>query len=272
MIVFPNAKLNLGLNVTSRREDGFHNIETVFFPIGLTDILECIEDKVNKTNFKNSGIKIDCLPQQNLVLKAYHLLKNNFDLPEVSIHLHKNIPFGAGLGGGSSNASFMLKLLNEKFELNQTDEQLEKYALALGSDCPFFIRNTPKLATGRGEIFSPVEINLNGYHLFLVNPGIHIATKAAYDGLTLAEPAKPVKDILQLPAQEWKDHLKNDFEKTVFELHPSIKSIKEAFYQYGAIYASMSGSGSSVFGIFEHNIPDDLRQRFKEDFSFSQIL
>ncbi len=250
MISFPNAKINLGLHITSKRKDGYHEIETCMVPIPLLDALEMIIDP-KKTSFNSTGIPIPGGEQENLILKAYQLLKKDFpNLPHLNIHLHKNIPIGAGLGGGSSDAAFALKLMNHLFDLILDDFFLEEYAAELGSDCAFFIENTPKIASGRGEVLEPVELDLTGVHLILVNPGIHIGTKEAYSGVTPKTPKVILSEVLA-DRRRWKEELVNDFEKSIFPNHPEIADIKAKLYDSGAFYAAMSGSGSSVFGLFE---------------------
>lgn len=247
MIAFPNCKINLGLNIISKREDGFHNLETVFLPIPFRDVLEILPSDANE--FIITGSQLDST--DNLCIKAYNLLKQDFtDLPAIKMHLHKVIPMGAGLGGGSSDAAFTLQLLNEKFQLKLPVEQLLDYALRLGSDGPFFIINKPCFATGRGEILQPVKINLANYKLLIVNPGIHIDTKWAFSMITPKPAAVSIRTIIEQPIETWKEYLQNDFEIPVFEKYPEIKKIKNDLYRAGAVYASMSGSGSTVYGIF----------------------
>ena len=265
MIVFPNCKINLGLRVEQKRSDGFHDIETVFYPVGLRDVLELVKSEVGsqKTDaeIKNYGLKIEGNALDNLCTKAYQLLKKDFpDLPRVQIHLLKNIPMGAGLGGGSADGAFMLQLLNDKFHLNLATDQLISYALLLGSDCPFFISNQPCYARGRGEIISPINLNLSAYRLVLVFPGIHIPTGWAFSQLQLSEGHRiSLKQIAQQPVNTWKQALVNDFEMPVFDKYPEIKMIKETLYQQGAVFAAMSGSGSTVFGLFEQRNISTLR-------------
>lgn len=263
MIVFPNCKINLGLRILRKRNDGFHDLETVFYPLPLYDVLEIIGDADSNQNetaikFSSSGISITGTTADNLCIKAYHLLQKDFpQLPPVQMHLHKAIPTGAGLGGGSADAAFGLKLISEKFNLDLSTSQLINYSLQLGSDCPFFIINKPCFATGRGEILEPLSTDLSAYTFIIVNPGIHINTAKAFSGITPALPAKSVNEIIQQPVETWKAELINDFEKSVFSQHPEIEIIKNNLYQKGAIYAAMSGSGSTVYGIFEKNaIPE----------------
>jgi 4-diphosphocytidyl-2-C-methyl-D-erythritol kinase len=250
MISFPNCKINLGLHILNKREDGFHNLETFFFPLLLHDALEIIQ--AEKSNFNSSGLAVPGLAEDNICLKAYRLLKKDFPaIPTVSIHLHKAIPMGAGLGGGSADGAFTLKLLNEKINLNLSTAQLISYALQLGSDCPFFILNKPCFATGRGEILEPVSIDLSKYKFIIINPGIHVNTGWAFSQITPGIPEKSIKEIIQQPVETWKEELKNDFEEPVFNSYPEIKNIKDELYKQGAVYASMSGSGSTVYGIFK---------------------
>lgn len=257
MVLFPNCKINLGLNIIRKRADGYHDLETVFYPLSLKEALEVIE--AAETSFHLSGLPVSGDIDDNLCLKAYYLLKRNFpDLPSVNIHLHKAIPMGAGLGGGSADGAFMLSLLNKKFQLNLLEDQLMNYALQLGSDCPFFIINKPCFATGRGENLSPVQIDLSGYKIVLIHPGIHISTREAFSNLVPAIPEKRIPEIIKEPISAWKDSLVNDFEKNVFTLFPAIKDIKDKLYSEGAVYASMTGSGSTVFGIFEGTVELNL--------------
>jgi 4-diphosphocytidyl-2-C-methyl-D-erythritol kinase len=249
MICFPNAKINLGLNVVSKRPDGYHNIETIFYPIPVQDALEVVSAKAD--SFSQTGIPVDTPAANNLVVKAMNLLKAHYPLPPLEVHLLKAIPFGAGLGGGSSDAAFMLKLLNDFLQLAIPVERLEEMASALGADCPFFIRNTPVFATGTGNQFAPVSLSLKGYSLCLVKPDIAVSTPDAYAMVTPRPPAKSLKEIIQTPVSEWKHTMINDFEESVFTKYPQIKQIKEELYEAGAVYASMSGSGSSVFGLFD---------------------
>ncbi|MDR0798610.1 MAG: 4-(cytidine 5'-diphospho)-2-C-methyl-D-erythritol kinase [Dysgonamonadaceae bacterium] len=251
MIAFPNAKINLGLNIVSKRTDGYHNIETLFYPVDLCDVLEIVPVSEKRTRLIQSGIPVDGDPEKNLVMKAYRLLKQSYDLPEIDIYLRKNIPFGAGLGGGSADAAFMLKLLNEFAGLQLPDKQLENFAAQLGADCPFFIRNRPVFAEGIGTEFSPVDISLNGYFLVLVKPNIHVSTQEAYAAVKPKLPQQHIMDCIRQPVSSWKECLVNDFEISVFAKYSEIGKIKQQLYDLGAVYAAMSGSGSSVFGIFE---------------------
>lgn len=256
MIVFPNCKINLGLNITGKREDSYHNLETVFFPVFLKDVLEIIPNNISGEliEYSSSGLKIGNDSSNNLCVKAYHLLQKDFpELSPVKLHLHKAIPMGAGLGGGSADGAFTLQLLNRLFNLSLSTDQLINYALKLGSDCPFFIINKPCFATGRGEILQEINLDLSDYKIVIVNPGIHINTANAFSKIKPSVPAKSIKEIIQQPITTWKDELKNDFENAVFEEYPEVAAIKKTFYDNGAVYASMSGSGSTVYGIFNQS-------------------
>ncbi|MBN9297169.1 MAG: 4-(cytidine 5'-diphospho)-2-C-methyl-D-erythritol kinase [Filimonas sp.] len=250
MVSFPNCKINLGLHITRKREDGYHDLETVFYPINLKDALEVVTTD-GELAFTTSGLTIDGNADSNLCLKAYHLLKADFpQLPSVKMHLHKAIPMGAGMGGGSADGAFTLRLLNSKYNLGLTTEQLIQYALQLGSDCPFFIINKPAYATGRGEVLEEITLDLSAYTFVIVNPGIHVNTGWAFSQLTPTQPKQSIRDIIQQPVETWKDVLVNDFEAAVIKRHPAIGDIKELLYNNGALYASMTGSGSTVFGLF----------------------
>ncbi|ACU61219.1 4-(cytidine 5'-diphospho)-2-C-methyl-D-erythritol kinase [Chitinophaga pinensis] len=257
MIVFPNCKINLGLHVVSKRPDGFHELETVFYPLPLTDALEVLSP--GKLSFTTSGIHVPGDQTDNLCLKAWRLLKQDFpELPEVNIHLHKNIPIGAGLGGGSADAAFMLQLLNNRFQLDLSKEQLISYAAILGSDCPFFIENKAVYATGRGEIMQPISLDLSGWSFVLVYPAVHINTGWAFGRITPQAPAHSLQESIMQPLETWKDTISNDFEAAVFPAHPELATIKEKLYTAGAVYAAMSGSGSAFVGIFPKNNIGDL--------------
>ncbi len=263
MISFPNAKINLGLNIVSKRADGFHNIETIFYPVQWCDVLEILPDASAKASvqFKNTGIKIFSKEQQNLCIRAYELLAEKHNLPEVRMHLHKIIPVSAGLGGGSADATFALLALNKIFNLKLSDDQLFQYASSLGSDCAFFIRNKPVFATGKGDQFEEIKLNLENYFVVIVKPKVRISTAEAYKGASPAKPKASLKELIKLPVIKWKDNIHNDFEKTVFPEFAVIRNIRKKLYQYGAVYASMSGSGSSVYGIFteEKNLNASFR-------------
>ena len=253
MVSFPNCKINIGLRIENKRPDGFHDLETVFFPIALNDAIEIIEDTVKSKpiTWSQTGLNIPGSLNDNICHKAYRLLKKDFpNLPNVKMHLHKAIPLGAGLGGGSADGAFMLKLINEKFSLHLTTTQLLIYALELGSDCPFFIINKPSYAKGRGEKMEEIEIDLAAYRILLVNPGIHISTAWAFSKINPGIGKDSLKDLVRQPVEEWQNSIFNDFEKPVFEAEPETRDIKEALLSAGAVFASMSGSGSTIFGIF----------------------
>ena len=260
MLAFANAKINLGLQVTEKRVDGYHNVDTVFYPVKIKDVIE-IND-AETTSFVSSGIEIPGNPSDNLCLKAFHLLQKEFNLPPQKITLLKNIPIGAGLGGGSSDAATLVRLLNDKFSLGLTELQMEQYVRPLGADCAFFIGNRPVYAQGKGDEFSPINIDLSAYEIVVVNPNIHVSTADAYSGIIPSVPAASVKDLIHLPVEQWKSSIFNDFERSVFQKFPKIKELKETLYDRGAVFALMSGSGSSVFGIFENKV--DL-QELKND-------
>jgi 4-diphosphocytidyl-2-C-methyl-D-erythritol kinase len=256
MIVFPNAKINLGLNIVEKREDGYHNLESVFFPVGWKDALELIIDKDNQNgivSFSSSGLEIPGDINDNLCIKAYRIIQQDYDLPAIKIHLHKNIPMGAGLGGGSSDAAFCIKAINEVCQLNLSWGEMHHYAKQIGSDCSFFITNRPAYATQKGDVLETLSFNLSGKYIVIVHPGIHVSTQKAYASIKPQKPIFNVKEIvLNEPIENWKEKLKNDFEKSVFEQHSEIKLIKDKMYENGAVYASMSGSGSAVYGIFNN--------------------
>jgi 4-diphosphocytidyl-2-C-methyl-D-erythritol kinase len=260
VIVYPNCKINLGLRILEKRTDGYHNLETIFYPIPLSDILEIIEnpDPENSPNFplSTSGLPIQGTPSSNLCVKAYKLLKKDFPkLPWVRVHIHKVIPIGAGLGGGSSNGAFALTTYNQVFNLGISAEKLAEYAAELGSDCPFFISNKPSYAKGRGELLEPIQLDLSAYRFVVVNPGIYINTGDAFRDIKPAFPEKSLTEIIKAPLERWKDELVNDFEIPIFKKYPDIAAIKDDLYVAGALYASMSGSGSTVFGIFRKDKP-----------------
>lgn len=253
MIVFPNAKINIGLFVTEKRQDGFHNLETVFYPVELSDILEIghSEGEEGSYTFCNTGIEVGGDAEHNLIIKAYRLLAAEHHLPAVSVHLHKVIPFGAGLGGGSADAAFMLKALNDYFDLKLSDVQLAGYAATLGSDCAFFIRNCPAFASGRGELLEEISLSLKDYRMVIMKPDFGVSTAEAYAGIRPQAATFNLRQLVHLPIEEWKEVVKNDFEKNVFAKYPVLARLKQQLYDAGAIYASMSGSGSALYGLFE---------------------
>ena len=253
MITFPNAKINLGLNIVEKRPDGYHNLETIFYPIPLQDALEITpwEGGERKYKLAQSGIQIAGDDEHNLVVKAYKLLDSLYNLPPIEINLLKHIPSGAGLGGGSADAAFMLCMLNQHFQLNIPNEQLEVYAAQLGADCAFFVENKPTFADGIGNIFSPIELSLKGYKLLLVKPDIFVSTRDAFAQIKPKRPTISLKEVAKMPIEAWKTYMVNDFEESVFPQFPAIADIKAKLYDIEAIYASMSGSGSSVFALFK---------------------
>lgn len=264
MIVFPHCKINLGLHITAKRTDGYHDLETVFYPVPLTDLLEVINrDSGTDCLLEQTGLSVAGTPEQNLCIKAYRLLKNDFPwLPPINIYLHKQIPSGAGLGGGSADGAFMLQLLVDRFSLPVNKSELLRYALLLGSDCPFFIMKEPVLAYGRGEQMRPVSVDLTGYYLALVLPGLHISTKEAFENCAPRTPAVPLENSIRQPISTWRDTMTNQFEETVFLRYPQLADYKQLLYRQGAVYASMSGTGSTIFGLFA-KAPDATQLREK---------
>lgn len=250
MIVYPNCKINLGLHILKKRTDGFHNLESVFYPVALHDIVEIVPS--DRLELECYGLKIDCDEKTNLCLKAYNILYHDFKLPPVRIILYKNIPFGSGLGGGSSDAAFTLMTLNNLFKLKLSQSELLKYAAALGSDCSFFIINKPCLASQKGDVLDKIETRLDNKYVLLAKPNFNISTADAYAAIKPDDNRESLLKIYSQPLSKWKANLKNDFETYVFSLFPEMENIKQKFYDAGAIYASMSGSGSALFGIFEH--------------------
>jgi 4-diphosphocytidyl-2-C-methyl-D-erythritol kinase len=253
MLLFPNAKINIGLNILRKRNDGYHDIETIFYPVGLKDGLEFVENGFGKVNFTSTGLSLELEREENIVVKAYRMLADHFSLPGIDIHLHKVIPFNAGLGGGSSDAAYMLKGLNEYFKLKLSNETLSQFAVQLGADCAIFIENKPSLATGIGDVLEEIEIDLKGYHLLIVKPWFGVVTKEAYSSVVPETPETSLRESLRLNPENWTGLIKNDFEPVVFKKYPEISAIKKTLIEHGAVYASMSGSGSSVFGLFKSN-------------------
>jgi 4-diphosphocytidyl-2-C-methyl-D-erythritol kinase len=262
MVIFPNAKINLGLSIISKRTDGFHSLESVFYPVPWRDILEVLP--AEKFEFTSSGIVVSGAAEDNLCMKVYSFLKDAFCLPPVHIHLHKNIPVGAGLGGGSSDAAHTLKALNEIFEMKLIEARQEELIRPFGSDCAFFIRNRPMLALEKGDVLEPVMVTLKDKYLVLVYPDIFISTKEAYSRIQPSVPPYSIRDLVKADLKEWKENLKNDFEAALFPLYPALSAVKEKLYSLGAIYASMSGSGSALYGIFEEEPP--LKNVFPENY------
>lgn len=275
MLTKPICKINLGLNVVERRPDGYHNLETVFYPVPICDTLEVFEmddafPSPYNCDLKVTNITIDGDEQKNLVVRAYNLLKQDFpSLPRIHAHLYKDIPTQAGMGGGSSDCGFMITLLNEQFHLGLSNEQMIQYAARLGADCAFFILNKPCYAEGIGERLEPIDLDLSGWYLAVVRPDIPVPTKEAFSLITPQHPAKNCRDIVMQPVETWRDSLTNDFEKSVFALHPEIGDIKDRLYDLGATYAAMSGSGSSLFGLFRQTVSLD---EFDAEGTFRTII
>ena len=275
MITHPIAKINLGLNVVEKRPDGYHNLETVFYPVRIYDAIEVFEMAADfpsevDCDLKITNIHIDGDEQRNLVVRAYQLLKRDFpQLPRIHVHLYKGIPTQAGMGGGSSDCGYMLTLLNRQFGLSLSDEQLIGYAARLGADCSFFILNKPCYAEGIGEKLQPISLDLSGWYLAIVRPDIPVSTKEAFSLITPQHPEKNCRDVVMQPVETWRDVLTNDFEKSVFALYPKIGQIKQRLYDLGAVYAAMSGSGSSIFGLFQSPV---LLDEFEAEGTFKTLL
>jgi 4-diphosphocytidyl-2-C-methyl-D-erythritol kinase len=268
MIIYPNAKINLGLSIVNKRPDGFHSIETVMYPIPLCDkiTLTPVENYAGseKLAFSSSGLAIDGEVKNNLIVKAFNLLDADFDLAPTQIHLEKNIPFGAGLGGGSADCAFTITAINQVYGLKLTNRQMENYAGQLGSDCPFFIKNKPALAKGRGELLSEIALDLKGQFIALVIPPVGINTRKAYSLVKPKTPENPVEETIKLPVECWRNNLKNDFEPSVYKQLPEIEQVKTTLYNLGAVYASLSGSGSASFGIFNKAL--NLKKHFPDNY------
>ena len=277
MITFPVAKINLGLNVVEKRADGYHNLQTVFYPVPIMDALEIVPMSDGfpsdvDCDLKVTNITIEGDEQRNLVVRAYHLLKADYpELPRVHAHLWKGIPTQAGMGGGSSDCGYMIRLLNETFDMGLSSEQMQQYAARLGADCAFFIESSACYAEGIGERLQPIDLDLSGWHIGVVRPDIPVPTKEAFSRIHPHYPALNCRDVVKQPVETWRDRLTNDFEESVFVLHPEIGAVKEQLYKMGATYAAMSGSGSALFGLFKEE-PDALRQTFPDMFTFSGVL
>lgn len=277
MITFPIAKINLGLNVVEKRLDGYHNLQTVFYPVPIMDALEIAPMSEGfpsdvDCDLKVTNIHIEGDEQRNLVVRAYQLLKKDFpSLPRIHTHLWKGIPTQAGMGGGSSDCAYMIRLLNDTFELQLTNEQMQQYAAQLGADCAFFIESVPCYAEGIGEQLEPISLDLSGWYIGVVRPDIPVPTKEAFSRIHPHYPALNCREVVMQPVETWRDNLINDFEESVFALHPEIGAVKEQLYKMGATYAAMSGSGSALFGLFKEE-PDGLRQAFPDMFTFSTVL
>lgn len=268
MVTFPPCKINIGLQVINKRPDGYHDLVTCFYPVPWTDILELIP--AADFEFTSSGNPIPGPTEANLCIKAYQLLKRDFELGPVKIHLHKIIPTGAGLGGGSADGAYTLRMLNTIFRLQLSQQTLMEYAAALGSDCAFFIQDDAMMGKGRGEILTEATGVLRGKFLVIVKPNIHVSTAEAFAGIRPQHPPHDLKALLIQPMTQWKLHLKNDFEESVFSKHPAIKTIKEKLYTAGALYASMTGTGAAVFGIFDRET--DVEKQFPETTAWSGFL
>jgi 4-diphosphocytidyl-2-C-methyl-D-erythritol kinase len=278
MLVFPNAKINIGLHIVEKRNDGYHNIESIFYPIPLQDALEAVIEPLQNDAVTNqsislvtTGFEIVGNSNDNLITKAYYLLQKDYpQLQGLHVHLHKAIPMGAGLGGGSADCAFFIRLLNQLYALQLTPVQLHNYAQQLGSDCAFFIANTPAYATQRGEVLMPIALNLSGYYLVLVKPNIHVSTAQAYAGVSPKPSVMPLTTLIQQPMEQWKDSISNDFEAAIFATHPVLNDIKTQLYTQGAVYAAMSGSGATVYGLFKNEV--DLEQLFAPHFYYATTL
>lgn len=268
MIVRPNAKINIGLNIVSKRPDGFHNLETLMVPLSMTDELKLTENKhigAKKFELSIDGLAIDGALDSNLVSRAYYLLNADFNLPPVKASLRKQVPMGAGLGGGSADCAFMITALNKMFDLKLSQQDMQRYASMLGSDCAFFVQNKPAYATGRGEMLNPVKVDLSGYTIVVVKPDVHVNTSQAYGLLTPQAPKYPIMDLLSISPEEWPGKMVNDFETPIFGMYPILPKIKNELYRLGASYASMTGSGSAIYGLFR-NVPDAESLKFDDCF------
>lgn len=269
---FPKAKINIGLYVVERRPDGYHNLQTVFYPIPLHDNLQIrvLKNDTHPYQLQTAGNVIEGNPADNLVVRVYESLKQEFNLPPLDIYLYKRIPTGAGLGGGSSDAAYMMRMLNEAFTLNLTSEEMERRIAKMGADCAFFIQERPSYATGIGDILSPIQLSLKGMYLLLVKPPTFVSTQEAYKGVVPRQPQHELLQALSAPVETWRETVGNDFELSVFRHHPNIAAIKQTLYDMGAVYASMSGSGSSVYGLFKH--PIETLNVFSDCFVHQQVL
>ena len=274
MIVFPNAKINIGLNIVRDRADGYHDLETIFYPIPVSESLECVVSPENEdVDFLCLGLSVAGDAQSNLVVKAVNLLKKEgYKIPGLKVILDKRIPMGAGIGGGSADATFMLMMLNEKFNLEISKEELIRMAAKLGADCPFFVLNSPVYATGIGEVMTPIDLNLGGLHFVLVRPNVFVSTKQAFSGIVSKPSIHSLPEVVKYPISEWHKYIHNDFEDSIFPSFPEIKRVKDILVENGALYASMSGSGSSVYGIFDKCPDSHLSEKFADSYYFHTIL
>lgn len=273
MLLLPNCKINIGLNIVSKRSNGYHNLETVFFPIPLRDNLEFkeIENEDVPYRLVSGGVPIEGKPEDNLIVKVYLDMKAEFNLPALELSLYKNIPMGAGLGGGSSDAAAMMKGLNEAYNLQLSAEDMEKRLAKFGADCPFFVRNKPAYATGIGDELTNCNVSLKDKFIVLVKPDVFVSTKEAYAHVTPKLPAIPLAEAIKLPIETWKEQIVNDFEQSVFPFHPELPAIKQTLYDMGAVYASMSGSGSTMYGIFNRPTPE-ANEVFDKCFVYTKKL
>lgn len=280
MIAYPCCKINLGLNIVNKRKDGYHNLETIFYPVPLHDVIEINKMHEDFPSMLNCDIKVtgtylnNCEDKNNLVVKAYNLLAKRFYLPRIHAHLYKQIPSQAGLGGGSADAAYMIKMLNEHFQLKISNDEMQQLAAKLGADCAFFINAKAAFATGIGNELTPIKTEINalkGCYLTLIKPDIAISTAEAYSNIKPQQPKKCCKDIISQPISTWKEELKNDFEEPLFTKYTELKDIKKRLYEEGALYAQMSGSGSTIFGIFDKK-PKNVEQIFKGNFIYNCSL
>lgn len=269
MLLLPNCKINIGLNIVGKRADGYHDLETFFYPVPLRDSLEFVVRKDDDVPYTLSvgGFPVAGDAANNLIVKVYSSMRDEFGLPAIDITLRKNIPMGAGLGGGSSDAAFMMVGLNEAFELGLTTEQMERRVARLGADCAFFVRNKPAFATGIGDVLTPMPLSLKGLHILLVKPDVFVSTAEAYANVTPRRPEVPLAEALQQPIEEWRHTVVNDFEASVFATHPELAAVKQTLYDMGAVYAAMSGSGSTLFGLFRRPVPE-AQKVFAQHFVF----
>ncbi|MDE6266976.1 MAG: 4-(cytidine 5'-diphospho)-2-C-methyl-D-erythritol kinase [Muribaculaceae bacterium] len=269
MILFPNCKINLGLNIVAKRPDGYHDIETVMVPVPWCDILEIVPSATGEVTLTTTGNRVDCPMEKNLVVKAYLAVAGRYEIPAVDIFLHKIIPDGAGLGGGSSDAAHMIMGLNQIFSLDMTDDEMCEIAATIGADCPFFIHNRPRMATGIGTEFSDVDLDLGGLWIAVVKPDVSVPTKEAYAGVTPRSPEFNLEVSLAAPVATWQSKVKNDFEPGIFSLHPQVEEIKRCMIECGAVYSAMSGSGSAVFGLFRSETDASvIKEKFEKNHSF----
>lgn len=270
MLLLPPCKINLGLNIVRRRPDGYHDLETVFYPVPLCDNLEITEADPADAPYRLTlrGFAVEGNPADNLIVRVYESMREKHDLPPIEIFLRKDIPMGAGLGGGSSDAAAMMRGLNEMFSLGLSDEEMEREVSRFGADCAFFIKARPAYATGIGDVLTPIPLTLKDKYLVLVKPDVHVSTREAYAGIVPSRPATPLIEAIKRPVSEWRDSVVNDFERSIFTLHPTLAAIKQTLYDMGALYAAMSGSGSTVFGIFDRPA-EEARKVFAGQFVYT---